>query len=267
MRFFVLVNDYGCENNCEKEHGLSLYIEALNKKILMDVGQSNIFLQNAEKLNIDISSIDYLVLSHGHHDHGKGLKNLENTGLPFYCHPECFISRFRKRDTSFYAGIGTTQEELSKKFDVTLSKESLKISDGIYFLGEIERKNNFEAKTTPLVLEDGKDDWIYDDSGIAIVENNELIVVSGCAHSGICNTIEYAKKVTGANKVKAVIGGFHLKEINDATNKTIDYFKKEKIEYIFMGHCTSPEVCDEFEKILNDVSKITNIQVGGVYTI
>ena len=92
---------------------------------------------------------------------------------------------------------------------------------------------------------------------------NGLIIISGCAHSGICNTIEYAKKITGENRIKAVIGGFHLKEINESTLKTIEYMKQEDIKSIYLAHCTSDIVCEEFIKQLPE--KVNVIKTGLTY--
>ena len=77
-----------------------------------------------------------------------------------------------------------------------------------------------------------------DDTALAIIVNKELVVVSGCSHSGICNIVEYAKKVTGLEKVKAVIGGFHLMSLNSQTRETIKYFKTQHIKHILPSHCT-----------------------------
>ena len=217
------------------EHGLSYFIEYDNKKILFDTGQTNLFLKNAEKLNIDIDKTDAIVLSHGHFDHGNGLKYLNNKKL--ICHQTAFIKRYRKSNNS-YVGLNLSFDELNKKFEIIKSKNLYKITENIIFLGEIPRSNSFEAKTTAYIDETRKDDFIPDDSAIAIIKNNKLIIVAGCSHSGICNIIEYAKKITGLTKIKAVIGGFHLKENNLQTKQTIKYFKEQNIEQILPSHCT-----------------------------
>jgi len=217
------------------EHGLSYLVESDNQTILWDTGHSDIFLQNAKMLNIDFDKVDTIALSHGHWDHGNGLKYLKDKKL--ITHPGSFIKRFRKGGNE-NIGLDLSYEELEKRFTIIKSKEPYSISDRILFLGEIPRLNSFESKTTTFVDEELNDDFIIDDSALAIIEGNELIVVSGCSHAGICNIIEYAKKVTGINKVKAVFGGFHLKVIDRQTKETINYFKENKIEKIYPSHCT-----------------------------
>jgi len=244
MRLTVL-ND-NTAGKCSAEHGLSFLIED-SRKILFDVGPSDIFLKNSKKLNIDLEEIDTIVLSHGHWDHGNGLKFIKNKKL--ICHPECFIKRYRKKDNS-YIGLPITLEEAKKNFQLTLTKEPFKVTENITFLGEIPRINNFEAKRTTFYKEGKEDDFVMDDSALAIKSKNGLIIVAGCSHAGICNIIEYAKKVTKLKKVHAVIGGFHLKEVDEITLKTIDYFKKERIERIHPSHCVEEPVLKKFEEVL-----------------
>ena len=240
------------------EHGLSYFIEHENKKILFDFGDSDIFLQNAEKLNINIDEVDKIVLSHGHWDHGNGLKYLKNKTL--VCHPEAFKKRTRENEN---IGLKLSKEELYQKFEVQISQTPYYISEKIIFLGEIPRINNFEAQNTPYIDKFGKPDFVFDDSALAIIQNNEIIVISGCSHSGICNICDYAKKVTGISKIKAVIGGFHLKKDNFQTKETVKYFKKEKISYIYPAHCTQLPALSVF---YNEF-KISHLKSGMVLEI
>ena len=217
------------------EHGLSYLLEIDNQKILWDTGHSDVFLQNAKKLNINLDEVETVVLSHGHWDHGNGLKYLTEKKL--ICHPGTFIKRYRKGGTE-NIGLDLTFEELDERFNIIMSKEPFSISNKIIFLGEIPRLNSFESKTTTFVDRNQNEDFIFDDSALAIIADDELVVVSGCSHSGICNTIEYAKNVTGLQKIKSVFGGFHLKENDNQTKETINYFKKNNITNIHPSHCT-----------------------------
>jgi 7,8-dihydropterin-6-yl-methyl-4-(beta-D-ribofuranosyl)aminobenzene 5'-phosphate synthase len=218
------------------EHGLSYLIEHDGKTILFDAGYSNLFLKNAEKLNINLlQDVDMVVLSHGHWDHGDGLRYL--SGKTLITHPTSFIKRYRKTDMS-YIGLALTKEEMEKSFDLKLSAEPYRISEQIIFLGEIPRKNDFESQTTTFVDERGIPDFVPDDSAMAFVLDDELVVVTGCSHSGICNIVEYAREVTGIKKVKAVIGGFHLKRDNHQTRESVRYFKELGVKELWPSHCT-----------------------------
>ncbi len=246
MKITVL-NDNFAGKKCGAEHGLSLLVEA-DKKVLYDAGPSDIFLKNAQILGANLDDVDFVVLSHGHWDHGNGLKYLKNKKL--VCHPDCFIKRYRKKD-GHYNGLQMTLEEAKKNFELILSKGPYNISEKIIFLGEIPRTNGFEAKKTDFCREGKKEDFIMDDSALAIKSEKGLIIVSGCSHAGICNIIEHAKKVSGMEKVYAVIGGFHLEAAGEATLRTIDYFKKERIEKVYPSHCTELPALSRFYEAFN----------------
>lgn len=245
MLQFYILSDNRALSGFEFEHGLSILIKYKGKTILFDTGTSNLFLQNSEKLRIDIEKADTVVLSHGHFDHGNGLEYLNNKTL--ICHPGCFIKRYRKADNK-YIGLSMQRREIKSKFNLITSKKPYQISNEIIFLGEVPRLNNFEAQSTTFNKEFLVEDFVMDDSGLAIKTGKGLVVVSGCAHAGICNMVEYAKIITGIKQVYAVIGGFHLKFMNKQTKSTIDYFKKEKIQKLFPMHCTSDLVISEIVK-------------------
>ncbi|WP_319370389.1 MBL fold metallo-hydrolase [uncultured Ilyobacter sp.] len=119
-------------------------------------------------------------------------------------------------------------------------------------MGEIPRKKDFESKSTPFKLENGQNDFVLDDSALVVTTEKGLIVIPGCSHSGICNIIQYAKQVTGLDRVYAVIGGLHLMKLDSCTYKTIDFFKKENISIFYPIHCTNKIVVDEILHLLNN---------------
>ncbi len=242
------------------EHGLSYLIEVDEEKILFDTGHSDVFLKNAQKLGINIENeVQQIILSHGHWDHGNGLTNLNNKKL--LAHPGIFVKRYRKRDHS-YIGLNLSKQELENKFRIITSASPVQVTTNLYFLGEVPRKNNFESQTTPFEFDDFSDDFIPDDSAIAVVQNRELVIITGCSHSGICNICEYAKSVTGISKIKAVLGGFHLKNQGKQTQLTIDYFKQNKIETIIPSHCTELPALAVFY----DAFKIPSVKTGMSFT-
>lgn len=218
------------------EHGLSYLIEHEERTILFDTGHSDVFLRNARKLNISLQQqVDLIVLSHGHWDHGDGLRYLMNK--PLLTHPAAFIKRFRKSDGS-PVGLSISESTIREKYELTTSIKPYQISEHIYFLGEIARQNNFESQSTSFMDEPGMDDFVPDDSALAIINNQKLTVITGCSHSGICNICEYAKQITGIPTIERVIGGFHLKHNDDQTQQTIRYFHQEKVNKLFPSHCT-----------------------------
>jgi 7,8-dihydropterin-6-yl-methyl-4-(beta-D-ribofuranosyl)aminobenzene 5'-phosphate synthase len=232
------------------EHGLSYLIEIDEQKILFDTGHSDVFLKNARKMGINITDdVKTVVLSHGHWDHGDGLQYLQNKNL--VVHPTAFIRRFRKSDFS-PVGLSLTKKEIESRFDLTETTAPLQLTNHLFFLGEIPRKTIFEAQTTPFADDFRNDDFVPDDSALAAIVDGSLVVISGCSHSGICNIVEHAKKVTGISKVTAVMGGFHLKIQNEQTLETIKYLKKNRIEQVYPSHCTElPALAAFFDAFQN----------------
>lgn len=255
----AILNDTRNSNKSKfgNDDGFSVYIEAYENKILFDAGPTENFKKNAEILGINLNKVDTVVLSHGHYDHGNGLKYF-NKKVKFIAHPNCVLKRWWKDDYSHYSGICLSKEELENKYNVIFSRESYKINDNTYFLGEIERRNPIILKKW--VLENGQNDQVLDDSGIVINTEKGIVVIAGCSHSGICNIIEQAKKVTKNNNILAVIGGFHLREINYNTDEVIKYMEKN-VQNVILAHCTADIVC---EKLINELQGKINVSVTEV---
>jgi 7,8-dihydropterin-6-yl-methyl-4-(beta-D-ribofuranosyl)aminobenzene 5'-phosphate synthase len=231
----TILNDNTAGRWCLAEHGLSFLIEA-DRTILFDTSSSDLISYNAQILNINLQQIDTIVLSHGHDDHTGGLMLFE--GQRLICHPDTFIKRTRKSDQTDL-GIQWTEDEIRSRFNLVLSHDPIQLSNQIFFLGGIPRLTEFESKKTAFQKADGSDDFVMDDSGLAIITINGLVVVSGCAHSGICNMTAHAMKVTGIEKVHTIIGGFHLQNDDAITQQTIDWMKSMQVEQVVPSHCTS----------------------------
>ena len=266
MKLTVLVDNNTCiDRYFLAEPALSFLIEAEDKKILFDTGYSNIFISNATKMGISLLDIDQVVISHGHIDHTGGLEplikhffeatieNLPIKKLELIAHPLAF-------ETKTYgplAEIGSlvSLDKLSKNFEVKLTDEPVWLTDRLVFLGQVERNNNFEAKDpigSLLTAQGLQDDFLLDDTALVYKADTGLVVIAGCSHAGICNTIEYAKKVCGEEKIVDVIGGFHLLNPSDAQlNGTVEYFKSLSLPNLHCSHCTDLRSKIELSKISN----------------
>ncbi|PIF02075.1 MAG: MBL fold metallo-hydrolase [Draconibacterium sp.] len=256
----IVLNENNAGGHYLAEHGLSYLVEINGKKVLFDTGHSDVFLKNARNMEICLEKeVKTVVLSHGHWDHGNGLNYLTDTTL--ITHPASFTKRFRKRNHT-PLGLNLSKANLEEKFSVITTQTPYLIAPGLTFLGEIPRNNDFEAQTTTFIDENGNDDFVPDDSAlVAEVKDNKIVIITGCSHSGICNICEYAKMVTGKSAIKAVIGGFHLKENNLQTIKTIHYFEKNKAEQLLPSHCTELPALAEFYRHF----KIGTVKTGDIY--
>jgi len=209
MKLTVLVDNNTSTGKCYLgEPGLSCYIEIDNKKILFDTGYSDIFIKNAFKMNVNLRSLDYLILSHGHYDHTWGMvplirlyteaikENISYKKPLIITHPFTFLTKSRNE----LGEIGSliSEEKLSRNFELKLSKKPLWITEKLVYLGEIPRNSNFENQT-PIgqvyLNENWTDDYVIEDSALVYKSKQGLVIITGCSHSGICNIVEYAKYV------------------------------------------------------------------------
>ncbi len=241
MKITVLVeNNTRIDNYLLAEPALSLLIEHKEKKILFDTAYSDIFMQNAKSLGIDLNKITDIVLSHGHDDHTGGLRffRANNSNIKLTAHPNIFDKKIDIDGTSY--GCPVLKEELNTQFQLNLTKSPYYITDDLLFLGEIE--NNISND--------------IDDSALVYIMQKSLFIITGCSHSGIINIINYAKKVTKINKIYGILGGFHLLDKTAFENEAISrFFKQESIKYLAPCHC-----CDLKSKIIlsqnNDIKEI-----------
>lgn len=241
----TILSDKLASGQCGSEHGLSFLVES-DKRIIFDTGASDLFLQNAERLGIDLNSVDTVALSHGHYDHGNGLQFV--SGKTIVIHPNAFVQRISER-SGRNISIAVNREYIEARNRIVETCEPLWLSEQMAYLGEIPRIVPFEMECSTLFhFADGTSDPVTDDSGLAVKTEKGLIVISGCAHAGICNIVEHARRVTSTDKVLCVIGGFHLTEVNERLQQTINYLKGIGTEYVMPSHCTGDDAIAEFSR-------------------
>ena len=225
------------------EPAVSYYIEDEGKKILFDTGYSDVLIRNAERMGIDLKTVDTIAISHSHNDHTRGLLFLTDymdlTKTTLIAHPDCFLPKYVDGG---YIGAPFSSEKMAEMTNYQPSKGVKRITDRLYFLGTIPRTNDYENQSPIGVAEvDGKlvDDYNLDDTALVYKSDDGIFVITGCSHSGICNIVDYAKFVCDDDRVLGVLGGFHLFEADDQLTKTIEYLENCKIEKLYPCHCVS----------------------------
>jgi 7,8-dihydropterin-6-yl-methyl-4-(beta-D-ribofuranosyl)aminobenzene 5'-phosphate synthase len=238
------------------EHGFSMLIRVFSGQdscsILFDAGVSpNGVVENAARMQIDLGEVSYVVLSHGHYDHFGGLKQaikaINKQTLQVIAHENMMKRRGTansKGEIRVYSALPKIEDLSPAKF--VYNKEQLLIAKDLACVtGEIPRKTGFETGLMQnRIFSDGAwqpDHLIIDDRALVLmVKGKGLVVISGCAHAGIINTIKYAQEITGIREVYAVLGGFHLagREFEKRIKPTIEELRQINPAIIGAGHCT-----------------------------
>ncbi len=251
------LKDMELRNSILAEHGFSALVTLTSggqpRTVLFDFGFSEHGAAfNADTLSVDLSQVDVMVLSHGHVDHFGGLRHLvgriDTKGIELVVHPTAFRqSRYIKISEQIKIKLPSLSRESLQSTGIKLveSKEPKLLMDGhLLFLGEIPKKTQFEKGFPRMHYdENGVERWdpIEDDSAIvANVENKGLVILSGCAHTGIINTVHYAKELTEVEQLYVVMGGFHLTgaDFEPIIEPTTKALKNLDPQHIIPTHCT-----------------------------
>ncbi len=208
----VLVENTAAGRGLLGEHGLSYLIETDDSRILFDTGQGFVLKHNAQHLGISLQELDAVVLSHGHYDHAGGLMTVleECNPTKLFLHPAAIKPKFSQRGE-----IGSPIQDmaiLEQKFSQLIwTEQPTEIIPGVSVTGTIPRTHPLED-TGGVFWQDAEHeqvDLIPDDQSLFMDTPEGLVVVLGCAHSGVINTLNYIAKITGKDKFYAVIGGMH----------------------------------------------------------
>ncbi len=232
------------------ESGLSFLVETGDTKVVFDTGFSPIFLSNARKMGIDLTDINAVVISHGHNDHTNGLPALgkllrkEGKRVPVILHPKCLEKKWWRNDAGELEEIGMPMDRdtLQIYYDVTPVVGLTKIGDSLYFLGVIPRTN--PEANEPIGMVSNQDnmmipDFVPDDSALVYDGKDGLVIINGCAHSGLINIMDYTKELFPGKPFEAVIGGFHMQSKDQAwLEDTAIKIRTFEPRSIYPCHCT-----------------------------
>lgn len=246
VKLTVLSENRVSDPNLQAEQGLAILVETEHDAILFDTGQTDVLLHNARTLNIDLSRVNKIVLSHGHYDHTGGLPYFMNAinGADIYCHPSLMNKKFR----IYPAGrldIGVPWEKhdlVNKGAHFIYKTHAHEIIPDFWFSGEIPRNTDYEKIDETYrqrVLESYIHDEIHDDVCLILNTARGLVVLLGCGHAGPVNSLKHAMRITNRKDIHLFAGGMHLQHSpDDRIEKIVRNLERINPEILAPLHCT-----------------------------
>lgn len=254
----LIENDEGEHHALKAEHGISFYIERDGRKLLFDTGQSGAFIENAKKLNIDLSGTEYVVVSHGHYDHSGGVRPLAGLTSSFQ------LVLGKGFFTGKYATDGHAYEYLGNDFDEAfLKRQNIayrfvernveEIVSGVFAVTGFQLRHADEVINPRFkILRDGRfeSDPFTDELLLVVKTAKGLVVLLGCSHPGMKNMLDTVRGLF-SEPLYALLGGTHLVEASDASiEKTMSYLGKGVVDVIGVSHCTGRKATDKIAALV-----------------
>ncbi|MBQ3421380.1 MAG: MBL fold metallo-hydrolase [Clostridium sp.] len=269
MRIVTLCENRVLESRLKAMHGLSLYIETKGHKYLYDVGQEDIFLNNAKILGVDLKECEKVIISHGHYDHGLGLGKITHllNKDNFIINKNAFKNRVRineDRTVKDLSILSVSDNISSLGQDM---HESFEIAKGVWCICNVPIPKDYVRTDNGLYVEDenGKfiEDYFEDEISLAIETKKGLVVISGCSHTGVINILKEAKRVTACHNIDTFVGGMHL--VKASENQILQVSKELldlKVKRLLIGHCTGVNTIALLQEKLGDKIEIIHNYVG-----
>jgi 7,8-dihydropterin-6-yl-methyl-4-(beta-D-ribofuranosyl)aminobenzene 5'-phosphate synthase len=247
VRVTTLVENSVHTGGLKGEHGLAIHLQAGSQSILFDTGQSELILENATRLGIALEKLDAIVLSHGHYDHTSGLESVLKIApnATVYLHPSATRPKYVHNPDGTSRSIGVPRASFesldtgNRKVITSVGRTAL--FGGIFATGEIPRVTQFEPPEPSFYLDEActKPDVVIDDQALYFDSDQGVVVVLGCAHSGVVNTLEHIRKLTNNRPFHALLGGMHLlKRDKKRIESTLDALRKFNFKMLAPAHCT-----------------------------
>ena len=255
MKIISLVENTSVNHDIEAEHGLSLYIESKNHKILFDMGQTDLFLKNAKKLGVDLSQVDIAILSHGHYDHGGGLEEFLKINKKAYVYISQYAFDTYYNGKEKYIGLNLSLKDNRR---LIFTNGNVEVEEGITLYHCNDRVKRYDLGSFGLNVK-REQEYVPDDfrheQYMLIEENGKQILFSGCSHKGILNIAEWFQP-------DVLIGGFHFSKLplDDTLKSYAKYLDEFKTEY-YTCHCTGME---QFSYMKQFMSRLFYLSAGQI---
>ncbi len=245
-RITVLVENTAGGRGLLGEHGLSFWIEWGHKRILFDTGAGHVLSPNASRLGVTLESADAIALSHGHYDHTGGLAGLLRSGWRprVYAHPAAFSPKFSRGRNGAVREIGMpilNEPAVRERAELIHCTGPTEIGDGLHLSGPVPRRTDFEDTGGSFFLDSAcrRADDLIDDQAAFVAVPAGTIVILGCAHAGVINTLNYIRELTGGRPIHTVLGGMHLPNADaEQMDRTVAELRRLDVQRLMPAHCT-----------------------------
>jgi 7,8-dihydropterin-6-yl-methyl-4-(beta-D-ribofuranosyl)aminobenzene 5'-phosphate synthase len=243
----VLVENTVTGRGLRAEHGLAYHVQTGGHSVLFDTGQSDLLSHNASELGLPVAEVEAIALSHGHYDHTGGMvvARALAPGAWLYLHPAAVESKYAGNPDGTSRSVGMTEAAVQSLRDaegaVVWTLKPTEICEGLFVTGEIPRQTVFEDNGGAFFLDEGcaKRDPLVDDQALYFDTRDGVVVLLGCAHAGVVNTLQYVRAITGGRPIHSVLGGMHLLEADkERIEQTFASIRALDVRQLGPAHCT-----------------------------